>query len=382
MTASASRFDAIVIGAGLHGLAAAWNLKRLGSPSVALLERFRLGHDRGSSHGAARVFRATYPSPVYVHLLHAASREDWPRLEAESGRTLIHKRDACFFGTEGGLYDAFAATMAQFPDDVEVLTPEEAARRFPPLRFEGMAGALHDRTAGIIAAEDTLSALAGRCRHLGVVIREEAAVARIESTSKAVVVHGAGETWTADRVVVAAGAWTADLVPLLRPRLTVVRQNVGYFRFPGAGPDFPVWCFLGSGANDFYYGFPAEDGVLKAARHLTAGRADDPNEAAPPSPEALRDLSAFLESHFTAAPGGLVRAETCLYTNTATEDFVIDTHPRDPRIVVGAGFSGHGFKFGPLTGRILAELALHGESSVPEFARHRKTFALVSGDVV
>jgi glycine/D-amino acid oxidase-like deaminating enzyme len=106
MTTVAPSPRAIVIGAGLHGLAAAWNLRRLGASSVTLLERFRLGHDRGSSHGAARVFRATYPDPVYVHLLHAASREDWPRLETESGQTLIQKRDACFFGPRGGLYDA------------------------------------------------------------------------------------------------------------------------------------------------------------------------------------------------------------------------------------------------------------------------------------
>jgi glycine/D-amino acid oxidase-like deaminating enzyme len=263
-----------------------------------------------------------------------------------------------------------------------MLTPDEAARRFPQLRFEGMAGAIHDRTAGIIAAADTLAALAGQCRKHGVEIREETLVTDIDPRPEGVVVHGEGTTWTADRVVVAAGAWTADLVPELRPRLTVVRQNVGYFRFPEAGPDFPVWCFLGSGANDFYYGFPAENGIMKAARHLTSEQPDDPDRTVSPSSEALRDLESFLERSFTGTPGALVRAETCLYTNTPTEDFIIDAHPRDPRIVVGAGFSGHGFKFGPLTGRILAELALFGESSVPEFSRNRKTFALVSGDVV
>jgi sarcosine oxidase len=328
------------------------------------------------------VFRATYPNPVYVHLLHAASREDWPRLERDGGRTLVHRRDACFFGTRGGLYAAYAEAMSQFPEDVSVLTPDEASRRFPQLRFDGMAGALHDRTAGIISAQDTLAALVAECRKHGVDIHEETTVTGIDPRPEGVVVRGSGETWTADRVVVAAGAWTARLVPELAPRLTVVRQNVGYFRLAEAGPAFPVWCFLGSRANDFYYGFPAENGVMKAARHLTSEHPDDPDETAFPSSDALRDLESFLERCFTGAPGGLVRAETCLYTNTPTEDFVIDAHPRDPRIVVGAGFSGHGFKFGPLTGRILAELALFGESTVPQFSRHRKTFALVSGNMV
>jgi monomeric sarcosine oxidase len=370
----------LVIGGGLHGLAAAWHLRRLGARSVILVERFRLGHDRASSHGPTRITRSAYPSAAYVHLLRAANREEWPRLEREVGTPLRHPARACFFGPPGGLFDAFARTMSGFAKEVAFLAPSEAAARFPELRFEGTAGALEDRTAGVIAAERTMRGLARLCRKSDVEILEERRVLRLETRASALRAFTERETIVSERVVVAAGAWSLDLLPFLRSRFTVLRQTVGYFR-PGAGsgdaPDFPIWAYLGSDRNDFYYGLPGfEGGGLKAARHVTGGPPDDPERDARPRSAALEDLTRLVNRVFTVPVLELLGADSCLYSVTPTEDFLIDLHPDDPRIAFGAGFSGHGFKFGPLTGRILAELALGGASSVPEFNEHRKTFRL------
>lgn len=377
-----SRAQSVVIGGGLHGLAAAWHLRRLGS-EVVLLERFRVGHDRGSSHGPSRVYRSAYPSPVYVHLLRAAGREEWPRLERESGKKLVHPCDGCFLGPPGGLFEEFSRTMASFGEEVELLEPPRARRRFPQFNFEGMAGAIDDRTAGVIASAETISSLAELCARDGVVLHDETTVTGIEADSDPVRVRSSRGDFLADHVVVAAGSWTSEILPFLRPKLTVVRQNIGYFVLDGPegafGPEqFPVWAYLGAGANDFFYGLPefGSRGV-KAARHVTAEDSDDPNGSNAPSPDALVEVRALVERLFTAPVKEMVASDTCLYTNTATEDFIIDCHPANPRVVIGAGFSGHGFKFGPLTGRILAELALQGRTDVPEFNRHRDTFAFV-----
>jgi sarcosine oxidase len=375
--------DAVVVGAGLNGLAAAWQLARLGAGRVALLERFRLGHRFGSSHGAARVTRTTYPSAVYANLMRAANAEAWPRLEREAGERLIHRHGGIFFGPAGGLYDGYARAMGAFPGEVVRLAPAEAAPRFPGFRFEGSAGVLWDRTAGVIAAERTLAGLARLCRRSGVEILEETRVTGIVPSAETVTVDTDRGPFLADRVVVTAGPWTAGLFPALAGRLTVKRQNVGFYRLGGdraktAPERFPVWAYLGRDEHDFYYGLPefGREGV-KAARHATAsGAGDDPDGGREPSEDALVALDGFVRRLFTAPVEARIDAETCLYTNTPGEDFILDRHPADPRIVIGAGFSGHGFKFGPLTGRILAELSLHGRTTIEAFEADRRTFAL------
>ena len=374
------RADSVVIGGGLHGLAAAWNLSRLGSGPVILIERFHLGHDRGSSHGLSRMCRSTYPSQAYVHLLQTALEEDWPRLEREAGGELIRKMPACFFGPPGGMFEAYARTMDDFGEEVEILSPSVARERYPQFRFEGMKGAIEDKTAGVIAAEKTLKTLASACKNSGVEIHERTRAKKIVSSPEAILVETDGKSINANRAVIAAGPWTSEILPFLDSRLKVVRQDIGYFaldRARGGPENFPPWVYLGIEENDFYYSLPdPARGGIKVARHITLAESEDPDGNRTPRAEALEDLRTFLKQHLTVGVESILDSETCLYTNTQTEDFVIDFHPRDSRIVFGAGFSGHGFKFGPLTGRILAELALFGRTKVDAFNQHRAQFSL------
>ena len=112
------------------------------------------------------------------------------------------------------------------------------------------------------------------------------------------------------------------------------------------------------------------------AHHVTEGRNDDPEQHPDPSPQDIAHLRSFMAQQFTAPVKEFLGAETCLYTNTETEDFILDLHPENPNIAIGAGFSGHGFKLGPLTGRILAELALNGKTTIPEFEAARSLFSI------
>lgn len=360
-------FHAIVVGGGINGLSAAWWLQKRGL-HVALVERFTLGHDRGSSHGRSRITRSAYADAAYVRLMQVAHGEAWPALEADAGMPLRHRRDGCFFGPVDGPFRDYVDAVTAVDVDAEVIEGAEARRRFPMFRFPHGVGAVHDRTSAVVAAADTIAALAGVFRARGGVVIENCTVHGIDPV-RVHVETSAGRLF-AEHVVVTAGPWAGPLVGLAR-RLTPVRQTVGYFDVPGAA-DFPVWAWRGR--EDFYYGLPAfQRAGLKAANHRVSGTPDDP-DGAPDTPD-VSDVRAFLAEQLAVPVGPTLATERCFYTNTDDEDFVLDHHPESRAIVVGAGMSGHGFKFGPLTGRILAELALDGRTGIPAFEAERARFA-------
>jgi sarcosine oxidase len=379
-------FGALVVGGGVNGLAAAWQLARMGVERVALVERFRLHHDRGSSHGHARITRSTYSDARYVRLVRVAHEQDWPRLEADSGRRLIHRADGIFFGPPDGDLETWAAAVASAgAAGVERITPAEARRRFPQFAFPDAHAVLHDQTGGVVAAADTLLAIDRRCRIEGVHVLEETRVLGLDPSRDPIVVDTDRGRLLAERVVVTAGAWVTQLVPALAARTSVQRQHVGYFGLETAPAAltpgrFPVWVYLGGAADGLYYGLPefGRPGI-KAALHGVGEGSDDPDQHPGPSPAAIERVREFLSSQLAVPLGDTLHAETCLYTNTPEEHFVIGALPSHPRVVVGSACSGHGFKFGPLTGRLLAELVLTGRTSVPEFEDARATFALPPG---
>lgn len=374
-------FRIAVIGGGVNGLAAAWHLVSHGEERVALIERFRVGHDRGSSHGDGRITRSTYGDALHVRLMQHAHAEEWPRLERDAGEPLIHRCDGAFFGPPDGEFDAYAAAVAEAGADVERLDVAEARRRFPAFAFPDAAGVLHDRTGGVIAAARTVRALARRAIVHGLHVLEDTRVIALDRSRDPIEIVTDRGVVRAERVIVTAGAWLASLVPSLAPRVSVCRQHVGYFRLdapaaagrPGA---FPVWVYLGATAKDHYYGLPefGRPGI-KAARHGTSALGDDPDGDRTPAAPALADLERFLGGQLATPIADRLHAETCLYTNTDDEDFVIGPLADDPRVVIGSACSGHGFKFAPLTGRLLAELSLHGRTTVEAFERSRARFA-------
>lgn len=354
-------YDVAIVGAGLHGLATAWHLARMGR-SVVILEQFELGHRRGSSHGATRITRSSYSDAAYVELMRVARAEDWPRLVAEAGVPLITPCEGLFFGPPGGLFATFASQM--YGDEVELISRERARARFPLFTFADAPEVLVDRTAGVIDAEGTIAALTRLVRARGVEIFERCCVESVDRGEPLSLETSIGAI-RAHRAVITAGPWVNKLVPLpVRP----VRQNVGFYRFEGAATISP-FCHL---TAPMHYGLPSR-GALKAARHAGEGD-DDPSMVAEVNARALTELSAFLAEQLVPAIGAPVASETCFYTVSPREDYVLDLV--EPRIAVGAGFSGHGFKLGPTSGRILAELVTEGKTTVEPFERRRAQFAI------
>jgi sarcosine oxidase len=377
---SRARFEVAVVGGGVVGLACAWHLARLGAGRIALLEQFALGHERGSSHGAGRITRSSYGDALHVGLMQTAHAEDWPRLERDSGLRLIHRCDGAFFGPAQGPFADYAAAVAAVGAEVEPLAVPEARRRFPAFAFPDAAGELHDRTGGVVAAADTVRALTRVAQVEGVFVHEHTAVHDWQAGPGAVTLVTDRGALEAGRVVFAAGGWLPRLVPSLARSLTVKRQSVGYWILADAAAmepgRFPVWAYLGPGSNGLVYGLPRFGAPgIKAALHETAGAPDDPDAVAPPRAEALAEVERFLRAQLAIPLGPRVHAETCLYTSTPAEDFVIGPLSGEPRVVIASACSGHGFKFAPLVGRIVAGLVRDGRSDVPRFEAARARFA-------
>ncbi len=375
-------FDALVIGGGINGLSALYHLARLGAGRLGLVEQFCIGHDRGSSHGAARITRSAYGEPEYVRLMQWVHAEEWPRLERDAGKRLLYPNRGLFIGPPCEYFNKYIQAVQQEGVDVEAVTPSEARGLYPQFTFEGVETALLDKTSAIVSAQETIESLAALARRNGVRLLENTAVHEIDPGGDPIIVATSAGTIETERLAVAAGAWSERLLPFLKPRLAVARQTVGYFT-PAGNPDayqpgrFPVWMYMGE-ENDVFYGMPefGRAGV-KVARHVRYGADDDPD--APPDsiqPDRIDEIRRFMEMSFTPREWTLAGAEHCLYTVSPNEDFIIDLHPENPRIAFGAGFSGHGFKFGPLTGRLLAELAWEGKFSIPEAETARRLFSL------
>lgn len=379
--------DVLVLGGGISGLTTLEALsRRTDAGRVALLERFELGHTHGSSHGRTRIARAAYHHPLYARLYTRARAEEWPRLERDAETVLLHPTPGCVHGPAGGLVEQYQATCETAGVDVERLDLRTARRRFPMFRIDETTGVLDDRTACVIAAADTLDALLRLALERGAEVHANTRCTAIDRDGETIRVHTDRGEFETRRLVVTAGSWTRELIPAAAARLTCVRQAVGYFDLdlpPGASQvgRFPVWIHLGHRSTEVHYGLPAfQRPGVKAARHSIepAGAAQDdpePLEGLPREAE-LDELRAWFQERLHVPIRGVTGSERCLYTMTATEDFVLSALPDDPRVVVGSGLSGHGFKFGPLLGRLLAELSLDGTTTVPEFEAGRAQLAL------
>ena len=219
---SSDVFDALVIGGGINGLSALYHLGRLGAERVGLVERFSIGHEWGSSHGAARITRSAYMVPEYVRLMQRVHDEEWPRLEKDAGRRLVYPNPGLFIGTPCERFDRYIDAVENEGVDVEVITPGEARGLYPQFTFENVEKVLLDRTAGIVAAREAVESLAGLARENGVRIHENTVVHEIDPTAEPLTIETSKGTLQAERLIVAAGAWARELFPFLKPKLTPV----------------------------------------------------------------------------------------------------------------------------------------------------------------
>lgn len=363
------RWDSIVIGLGGMGSAAALELARRGQ-RVLGFEQHHAAHDRGSSHGESRIIRQCYfEHPDYVPLLLRAY-DGWHRLEQEVARQLYFPVGLLISGPAGGEAVSGARLAAgQHSLELEELSLAEAARRFPIFDLPADHAAVFEPNAGYLLVDDCVRAQWAAARAAGADLRETEPVRSWSAEGDHVVVRTDRAEYRAERLVIAAGAWAGQVLADLKLPLTVARKVAAWFPAPAAqaGHESRMPTFYIEQPEGAFYGFPSLDGqTIKVAEHTGAEPVSDPaavNRTV--APADLVRIEAFLRQTLPSVSTAVDRSSVCLYTLSPDHHFLIDRHPAHPQVVFAAGFSGHGFKFCPVVGEALADLALEGRTDLP-----------------
>ncbi|MET0694545.1 MAG: FAD-dependent oxidoreductase [Propionibacteriaceae bacterium] len=352
-----SRPRYVVVGAGLAGSATAWQLARRGC-DVTVVEAFRLAHDRGSSHGSARIIRRAYPDRFHAALTGEAWR-DWGELEAETGKQIITRTGGVDFGLARNV-PAIARAQADEGIPHTVYRAAEARERWPQFAFD--TDVLFHPDAGVVDADLAVLTAAHRAEQLGAVVHQDWPVAAVEEQAGGYVVSSAAgqPAIEADVVVVTAGPWLPELLtslpvdPEAFPTFEVTQQQIFHF----ASRDDSGWPIFVHKDALSVYGLPGGrdvvPGMIKVAEHDGGGVTTASERDGRVDPRARERIADYVDRYLPGLVPEPSDEATCLYTSTPTENFLID---RVDGLVIVSPCSGHGAKFAPTVGRLAADLA-------------------------
>ncbi len=355
-----TKYDVIVLGLGGMGSATLYHLARRGE-KVLGLERYDIPNSMGSSHGATRIIRlAYYEHPSYVPLL-VRAYELWRELEQSSGRRLLITTGSVDAGPPGSpLVEGSRASCRIHNLPYEELDGAQVNRRFPGYGLPADYEAVYQPDGGFLLPEECILAHIDGALESGAEVHGREQVLDWEELSGEVVVRTDRTTYRAEKLVVCAGPWTYKLVPQLAGLAVPERQVVAWFQplHPQQfqPQQFPVFN-LQEGDGRFYglpiYGVP---GFKVGCYHHLRQTVDPDSMDREPNAEDEELLRGLVKRCFPNADGPTLSLQTCLFTNTPDEHFILDAHPELERVWVAAGFSGHGFKFGSVVGEIMADL--------------------------
>ena len=364
--------DVIVVGVGSMGAAACYHLAKRGA-RVLGIDSQSVPNTNSSYNGDTRVIRLTYQEhPDYVPLLRDAYRL-WEEIGQETGAALLHKTGVLYMGfPDGEAIRGVRLASETHKLPCSTLTHAELAEQFPQFTLPGgMVGALEPE-GGYLFSELAVETYAQAAQRLGAELLTNEPVIDWASDVHGVSVRTAGGSHDAAKLILCAGAWAGGLLRLPDVPLTVTRQVLGWVQpkrpelfQPGT---FPVWNIDPNGDGDLtgiYYGFPMSGDGLKLARHHP-GQTMAPDaitdEAFPADEE---EIALPLRRYLPDAVGQVRTIKVCKYTNSADGHFIIDRHPESDHVHFACGFSGHGFKFASVMGKVLSELALDGKTERP-----------------
>ncbi|MDQ6770941.1 MAG: N-methyl-L-tryptophan oxidase [Gemmatimonadota bacterium] len=362
------RYDAIVVGLGAMGSATVCRLALRGWDVLAL-EQFSPGHQLGSSHGDSRIIRETYfEHPLYVPLVQRA-HQLWRELEEMSGASLMTIVGGIMIGpADGMVVSGTLRSVAEHDLPHELLSADATRERFPAFDLPDDLVAVFDPRAGFLDPEACNRAHVAVARRAGAEARFNEPALRWSPDGAGVRVTTPSGTYLADRLVLAGGAWNAELLGGLRLPLTVERQSVFWFA-PENQNDvydsarFPIYAYEYK-PGSICYGFPQLPRGIKASV-MHGGEISQHPDAVRRTIEE-REVEVLRVALRPVLPG-LARAPVlesgvCIFTNTPDHDFVVDFHPEYPQVLVSSACSGHGFKFASALGEAQADLLTDGRA--------------------
>ena len=346
----------------MFGLTASLELHRRGY-SVVVLDPGPVPHPLASSNDISRMVRMDYGNDtLYMDLAHKAMQgwHDWNR---RWGVELFHQVGILIMTNQpmapGSFeYDTFAL-LDERGYQPQRLGSEAFAQRFAQWNAEKYVDGYYNPVAGWVEAGSVVGRLAGEALACGVDLRTGTGVTSLlEEGSRVVGVSTSdGSQQRADVVILTTGAWTPTLVPQLGDVMAAMGQPIFYFKPPDPEPfradRFPPW---GAFPKTGWYGFPADqEGIVKMANH-GPGKSMGPDDSRDLTPADVEKARSFLQESLPAlADAPLVNSRLCLYCDTWDGDFWISRDPNREGLVVAAGGSGHGFKFAPVMGGVIAD---------------------------
>ncbi|MGB0386469.1 MAG: N-methyl-L-tryptophan oxidase [Ardenticatenaceae bacterium] len=366
-----TNYEYIVLGCGGVGSGAAYWLARRAGREVLGLEQFSLGHHNGGSQDYSRIIRLTYHHANYTALT-PHTYTAWSMLEDESSVPVVTKTGSVEFAVKDGSYQQDIEMYAQAMDAANIpyerIDGEEVMRRYPQFRLKEEVDALIQDETGIADPHKGNAAHIGMARYYGATILDECPVNTIRPFEGGVEVVTPKGTFTCRRLVVTAGAWSDQVLASvgINLKLSISQEQVTYYATPNLHAfsigRFPI--FIWHGANVFYgfpiYGEVATKGAIDASGPLVTTE----TRTFEADLDRERLLEEWLAEYIPDFLGPKLYTKSCLYTMPRDRDFVIDTLPQHPQIVVCVG-AGHAYKFASLLGKILSQMAIDGQTEYP-----------------
>lgn len=359
-------FRYLVLGLGGIGSAAAYWLARQAGGDVLGIEQFPLGHVRGGSQDHSRIIRLSYHTPFYINLAKEAYRA-WTAVEAEANEQLVYKTGGLDLSPAGSRLPLSDYTTSLTASGVpfELLDAAEIMHRWPQWHLPDHVTGLYQEESGLVAAAKSNAAHQRLAQEHGAILRDNCPVTAVFPSQNEITVVAGGETYTCEKLVIASGAWTNQLLAHFGTQinLTVTQEQVTYYATPHlanfAPERFPIWIWLD---EPCYYGFPVfGEAGAKIAQDVGGQETTAESRTFEVDTAAFHRTDTFLRQHLPTAHGPVIYTKTCLYTMPPDRNFVLDTLPEHPNVAVAVG-AGHAFKFASLLGKILSQLAVHGQA--------------------
>lgn len=373
-------YDVILLGLGTMGSAAALELTRR-KARVAGFDQLRPPHGAGSHGGQTRVFRVGYAeSPDYVPLVRRAG-ELWDRFSAEFGTKLLNRiglltMDLPLSEPLQGIQRCVDLKQLE----IERLSAGEIRHRYPAFHVPDEFIGLLETGAGWLDVDAAISGMQKSACEGGAHLYLDEEVTGWENKDGVITVHTAKRRVRARQLIVTAGAWTTNILRSVGLPIRIVRKTFLWFdplkREEFAEAAIPIFGF----PTNAFYGFPNIRGEgVKVAEHLGGDEIGRPEEAKPANEFdyacILKTASRFLPglAGSVGDPARILKSSVCLYSITPDQHFILDVHPEQSNVFLAAGFSGHGFKFAPVIGEVMADLALNGVTKLPiDFLRWKE----------